>query len=473
MIDFSTLTVMQIADGVKSKKWTAVEVLNYFTDNCQKYEDYNAIIEIYDDAIERAKEIDKKVEKGEKVGILAGVPVINKDNILFKNHKMSCASNFMKDFIAPYSATVIEKLENEDAVIFARANMDQFAMGSSNENSIYGPCKNACDPERVAGGSSGGSAVSVALNLAPIALGTDTGGSIRQPASFNGVVGVKPTYGTVSRYGAVAFASSTDQISPITKTIEENEFVLKVIKGSDCHDQTTIDNKMDFVKKDKYTIGVIKQLQDGINDSDSKKNFDNAIATFKNMGYEVIEVDIPHIEYSIPCYYILTPAEASSNLAKFDGLKYSTPSKEATDLDSLYVRSRSEGFGDEVKRRIILGNFVLSAGYFDAYYGKSKKVQSLIKLEFANAFKKCDAIITPTTPDTAFKIGEKINDPLSMYLEDIFTVPVSIAGIPAISVPYDTKNNLPLGLQFLGADMTESKLYEIAKLFTKSHKGVN
>ena len=464
-VEFDKLTVRELVDGIKSQKYKSEEIVRFFAEKCEKNSKFNAIIEIFDDIFEKARLIDEKISHGEKIGKLAGIPIAIKDNILCKGKKMGCASKFMQDFVAPYSSTIVKKLESEDAIIFARTNMDEFAMGGSTENSVYGPCKNAFDEKKVAGGSSGGSAVAVALGLCPVAIGTDTGGSIRQPSSFNGVVGIKPTYGTVSRYGIVAFASSTDQASPITKTIEDNEFVLSILAGKDEHDMTTIDS--DFEKtqvKRKYTIGLCKELTEKIKSLSEYSQFERAVEKIKKEGFDIVEVSVPHILSSLACYYILTPAEAASNLARFDGVKYTRRSATARTLEEVYVKSRSEGFGREVQRRIMLGNFVLSSGYFDAYYKKAKYLQQLLKKEFEMAFEKCDCILTPTTPGEAFEIGGKIKDPLSMYLEDLFTVPASISGIPALSVPYAKGDNgLPLGLQFMGKNGSEKILYDIAK----------
>ena len=464
-MDFSKLSLIEIKDKIANKEVTSEEVVKFFLAKCEEKKDLNAFVEIFDDAVENAKIVDKKIANGEPVGLLAGVPIAIKDNILYKGKKMSCASKFMQDFVAPYSSTVVEKLLAEDTIIIGRTNMDEFAMGGSCENSYYGPCKNAINPKYVSGGSSGGSAVCVAAGMVPCAIGTDTGGSIRQPAAFNGVVGIKPTYGTVSRYGIVAFASSLDQASPIAKTIEDCQYVLKIIAGKDFHDGTSINNQFVMNKKDKYKIGVCKQIVEKLKSKGCYENFENAVSKIKNR-FEIVEVDIPHIANSLACYYILAPAEATSNLARFDGVKYTTRSKEAIDTESVFVKSRSEGFGAEVKRRIMLGNFVLSSGYFDAYYNKSKKVQRLIKKEFKQAFENCDAIMLPTTFSTAFEIGGKINDPVAMYLEDLFTVPANIAGVPAISVPYSVaENGLPLGMQFMANHCNEETLFEITKIF--------
>lgn len=461
-MDFLKMSIKQISDGVKKQNFSAEEVVKFFIDRIEKYKEYNAIIEVFDDAEQKAKVIDEKIKSGEKLGEMAGVPVVLKDNILYLGHKMSVASAFMKDYVAPYSATIVKKLEKAGAVIIARANMDEFAMGGSTENSVYGVTLNSKDKTRVAGGSSGGSATAVALGLAPVAIGTDTGGSIRQPSSFNGTVGIKPTYGTVSRYGIVAFASSTDQASPITRTIEDNELVLKIMAGKDQFDQTSIENDFGVAKKT-YTIGLCKELMDKIQKLEQYPLFEKKIKDLEKAGFIIKQVSVPHIVSSLACYYVLTPAEATSNLARFDGVKYTTRAKDAKTIDEILIKSRSQGFGDEVKRRIMLGNFVLSSGYFDAYYKKAKELQQLLKKEFAKAFEECDVIITPTTPDVAFKIGEKSKDPISMYLEDLFTVPASISAVPAISVPYAEKQGLPLGLQIMGKEKSESVLYDIAK----------
>lgn len=466
-MEFKDLSVFEIAEGIKSMQFTSEEVVTYFCDRAKQYKDFVAIVEVFDDVIDKAREIDQKIKRGEKVGKLAGVPVAIKDNILCRGKKASCASKFMKDFISPYSATLVEKLAKEDAIIFGRTNMDEFAMGGSCENSIYGACKNAIDGTKVAGGSSGGSAVAVAAGLCPVAIGTDTGGSVRQPAAFNGVVGIKPTYGTVSRYGIVAFASSTDQAAPIAKTAAESQFVLDIIAGKDSHDQTSIENGFSAAEvKDKYKIGICRQVKEKMSGLECEEEFAKAVEMFKQLGCEIVEVDVPHMMQALACYYILTPAEAASNLARFDGVKYTTRSEDAKTLEEVYVQSRSQGFGKEVQRRIMLGNFVLSSGYFDAYYKKAKKMQILLKKEFAKAFESCDAIICPTTPGEAFDIGGKIADPLAMYLEDLFTVPASIAGVPAISIPYAKgKSGLPLGLQLIGKDRSEKVLYDIAIKF--------
>lgn len=472
-MDYSKFTLIELVDGIKKGRFSSESVVEFFISKCEEKKDLNAVIEVFDDAIEKARAIDRRIKNGESVGKLAGVPIAIKDNILCKGKKAGCASAFMQNFVSPYSSTIVNKLEQEDAIIFARTNMDEFAMGGSTENTIYGACKNAINPDCVAGGSSGGSAVAVASGMCPCAIGTDTGGSIRQPASFNGVVGIKPTYGTVSRFGIVAYASSFDQASPITRTIEDNEYVLEIMSGKDSNDATTIDNKVQKSELGKKVrLGICKQVNEMAKELKEYPKFLKAVEKFNNNGYEIVDVDIPHIKNCLACYYILSPAEAASNLARFDGVKYTVRSKDAQTIDDVYFMSRSEGFGTEVKRRICLGNFVLSSGYFDAYYNKAKKLQMLIKQEFKKAFENCDAIILPTTPGEAFKIGEKVSDPISMYLEDLFTVPANIAGIPALNVPFGNgETGMPLGLQFLGNEKSESKLYEIAKQFSEFDNG--
>ena len=467
-MDYSKLTLIEIKDGIASGAFSSEEVTRHFIKVCHEKRDLNAMVEIFDDAIEMAKAVDQKRKNKEKLGKLAGVPIAIKDIILYKGKKSGCASKLMQDFVAPYNSTVVEKLLAEDAVIIGRTNMDEFAMGGSTEKSYYGPCHNAHSFEHVAGGSSGGSAVAVAAGMVPCALGTDTGGSIRQPSSYNGTVGIKPTYGTVSRYGIVAFASSLEQCSPITKTIEDCEYVLRIIAGKDEHDGTTITNYMVREPKQKYTLGVCKEVMSKFKTMAGYAPYAKAIEQIKSV-FDIVEISIPHISNSLACYYIIAPAEATSNLARFDGVKYTRRSENAKDLESVYVESRSEGFGKEVKRRIMLGNYVLSSGYFDAYYSKAKKVQRLIKKEFKEAFSHCDAIILPTTTGVAFKIGEKMNDPVSMYLEDLFTVPANISGMPALVVPYAKgEKNLPLGMQFIGDEKQEGNLFDIAKIFTKA-----
>lgn len=469
------MKVVEIVKKIKNKELTATEVLDYYINQINQKNSLNAVIEVFEDAKERATQIDKKVEAGEKLGKLAGVPILIKDNILYKGKIASCASRFLKDYIAQYTSTVVQKLINEDAIIIGRANMDEFAMGGSTEKSYYGICKNACDDTRVAGGSSGGSAVAVASGMVPCALGSDTGGSIRQPSSYNGVVGMKPTYGRVSRYGVIAFASSLDQVGPITQDVQDNALLMEVLAGADVNDQTTLNvgvpEYTKFEIKDVKTLkfGVVKQILDLLKDSSSFRNF---LEYLKKNGVQLVDVSIPNVALSLPVYYILAPAEATSNLGRFDGIKYSLRAQNCDNIDGIYTKSRTQGFGDEVKRRIMLGNFVLSSGYFDAYYNKSRKIQQKIKNEFDEAFKMCDVILMPTTFGEAFKIGEMTSS-VKMYAEDLFTIPANIASLPAISIPYAKgENGLPLGLQIIGNKLDEQKIYGIAKYFESKYTEV-
>lgn len=469
--------ILETVDAVTTGKITVEELVKLYIDQINSYKDKNAVLEVFDDAIENAKKIDAKIKNGEKLGKLVGVPMIIKDNMLYKGHKATCASKFLKDFVSPYTATAVQKLLDNDAVILGRANMDEFAMGGSNENSAYGPCRNALDDSRVSGGSSGGSAVAVALNMCACALGTDTGGSVRQPSSFNGTVGTKPTYGRISRYGIVAFASSLEQVGPITKNVKDNAYLLEILAGEDIHDQTSLRDPVgeysngikDSIKSLK--IGYCKQIIDKFKISKNYGKFEEFLDMLKGLGATICEIDIPKIELALPVYYILATAEASSNLGRFDGVKYTTRTTNSQNINKLYVDSRTAGFGDEVKRRIMLGNYVLSSGYFDAYYNKAKKVQRYITKAFGKAFEECDVLVMPTTYDEAFKIGEKSTDPVSMYLEDMFTVIANIAGIPAVSVPYSKgEHNLPLGMQVLAKQLNESTMYTVASLIEKNYK---
>ncbi len=415
------------------------------------------------------------MEKTSDQKILGGIPVAIKDNICVKDELTCCASHILEGFSPPYNATVIEKLKKAGAICFGKTNMDEFAFGSSCETSYFGLTRNPWDRERVPGGSSGGSAAAVASDQAIMALGSDTGGSIRQPASLCGVVGLKPTYGRVSRYGLIAFASSLDQIGPITKTVRDSALLLNVISGYDPMDSTSVDLPVpDYAKSlindvKKLRIGVPKEyFVEGL-DPEVKKATEEAIKLLKNLGAQVEEMSLPHTEYAVSVYYIIAPAEASSNLARFDGVQYGFRAKETTDLIDMYKKTRSHGFGAEAKRRLILGTYTLSSGYIGKYYVKAQKVRTLIKRDFEEAFKKYDCLITPTSPTPAFKIGEKSYDPLSMYLSDIFTIPVNLAGIPAISIPCGlTKNNLPIGLQILAKPFAEETILRLAYTYEQN-----
>ena len=421
----------------------------------------------------KAKEVDEKIAAQKPVGALAGVPIAIKDNMCSTFGATTCGSKILQNFHSPYDATAVEKLLAADAVIVGKTNLDEFAMGSSTENSGIKQTVNPLDYSRVPGGSSGGSAAAVAAEMCFAALGSDTGGSIRQPAGFCGIAGLKPTYGRVSRYGLVAYGSSLDQIGPLTKNVEDCALILNVIAGHDEKDSTSIDEKIAPVqdwlatvntKPQNFKIAVVPELFKGA-DSEVVAAVKNAIEFYKKNGAEIIEISMPHFDYAIATYYLIATAEASSNLARYDGVHYGHRSKNANDYIEVYSKSRDEGFGPEVKRRIMLGTYALSSGYYDAYYLKALKARNLIRGDFTAAFAKADYIIMPTSPTTAFKIGEKTNDPLQMYLSDIYTIAVNLAGVPAISVPCGNDNNLPIGLQIIAPAFEEAKLLQIARLF--------
>lgn len=472
-MDIKSLSVEELARKIKAKELLAEDVVKYYLANIEKYKDKNAVLEVFDDSLELAREIDKKIAEGEKLGLLAGVPVIIKDNMLYEGKKCTCASKFLEGYVSQYTATAVQKLIDQDAIIIGRANMDEFAMGGSCEHSAYGACKNALDDTRVSGGSSGGSAVAVALDMCAFALGSDTGGSIRQPASFNGIVGLKPTYGVVSRYGLVAFASSLDQIGPMTKSVEDAKYVLKIISGKDNHDQTTEDKKLEEEKGSLkgLKIGVIRQVDKVAEKSKYYSRYKEIEDMLVKAGAEITMVDIDEYELSLSSYYVIQPAEAASNLGRFDGVKYTTRASDVEGIADLYKKSRTEGFGDEVKRRIMLGNFALSSGYYDAYYKNAKRVQKMLKMRFEQAFERVDAIIMPTTYGEAFEIGSKTKDPVSMYAEDMFTIVANLAGVPAVSIPCGKGEcGLPLGMQVVGKHFEDLKLLEIAKEIQKEIK---
>lgn len=424
-------------------------------------------------ALLKAKEIDKKLSNGDKVGLLAGVPVALKDNICTAGMKTTCGSKILENFIPPYDAFVVKRIKEEDAIIIGKTNLDEFAMGSSNENSAFHITRNPWDTDCIPGGSGGGSAAAVTANMAFMALGSDTGGSVRQPSAFCGNVGCKPTYGRVSRYGLVAFASSLDQIGSVTKDVSDAALLLQVVSGHDSFDSTsaTIDvpdyiSDIDSVD-DNLRIGVPKEFfGEGLNPEVGSAVMD-ALEIYKRNGAELVDLSLPHCGYAVATYYIIATAEASSNLARYDGVRYGHRSKLSEDnIIDMYSRVRAEGFGSEVKRRILFGNYVLSSGFYEAYYLKASKVRNLIRSDFEEAFKNVDCIICPTCPTQAFKIGEKITDPLQMYLSDIYTIPANLVGIPGISVPCGFTNaGLPIGLQILGKHFDEGKILKVAKLF--------
>ncbi len=426
------------------------------------------------EALEKAAELDRKISAGEKVGNLAGIPISIKDNISVKGMQNTCASKILEGYKAPYDAHVIERIKGEDGIILGKLNLDEFAMGSSTENSSLKVTRNPWDLDMVPGGSSGGSAVCVAAFESPLSLGTDTGGSVRQPASLCGIVGLKPTYGRVSRYGAVAFGSTLDQIGTFARDVEDCALLNQYISGLDRRDSTTADVAVPDYKKSLTMdlrgkrIGVPREyFGEGIDEGVRKAVYE-AIEVFKANGAEVAECSLPLSDYALAAYYIISSAEASSNLARFDGIRYGHRSSSFTDAVDLYYKTRSEGFGPEVKRRIMLGTYVLSAGYYDAYYKKALKVRNLIRKDFGRVLKEFDAIVCPTSPTTAFKIGEKSGDVLSMYLSDVYTVPVNVAGLPGISVPCGMANGLPVGLQIIGDYYREDVLFNLAYSYEQS-----
>jgi len=457
-----------LVSDVKSGKVTAFSLVEKSLAMIEEHKEFQAIIAVIDvRAKKRAQAIDDQVVRGEDPGRLAGVPFIAKDNFLVFGADTTAASNILKGFDAPYQATAIEKLEAEGAICVAKANLDAFAHGASTENSDFFTTKNPHDASRVAGGSSGGPAAAIALSLAPFALGTDTGGSIRQPASFCGVVGLKPTYGLVSRSGVVAMASSTDVIGPIASNVADTALILDIIAGQDLLDSTTIKRQDSYIplsdSKQPTKIGVIKEyFGDGV-DSGVRKNIEAAIASFKQAGHEVVEVSLPSLPLALAVYYIVCPAEVSSNLARYDGQRFGYYATDAKDLDSSYEVARKEGFGAEAKRRIMIGAYVLSSGYYDAYYKKAQTVRTKLINEFNDAFESVDFLLGPTAPTPAFRIGQNSTEPLAMYLGDIMTVGASMVGVPAISVPCGEVEGLPVGLQIIAPQRKDKELLNLAK----------
>lgn len=464
------LTIKQASEKLRDKEISSLELTRACFDRIkERQKDVNAFITITEkEALEQAEAIDKRLKLREKVGDLAGVPVAIKDNILTFGIKTTAGSKMLENYVAPYDATVVKKLKEAGAVILGKTNLDEFAMGSSTENSYFGPVKNPHNLEMVPGGSSGGSAAAVADNQSIFALGSDTGGSIRQPASFCGVVGLKPTYGAVSRYGLIAMASSLDQIGPIAKTVEDCKIVFDAIRGKDLSDSTSVESGI--MNHESGTrnlrIGIPNEYFGEAVEPEIDKIIRDIILGLDKKGAEVKEASLPNTSYALPCYYIIMPAEVSANLARYDGIKYGYQASigDKDDYINICSKNRSSGFGMEVKRRIILGVYTLSAGYYDAYYKKAQQARSMIKKDFEEAFKKFDVLITPVSPTPAFRFGEKIIDPLKMYLSDVHTVPINLAGVPAISIPCGkTKNGLPVGIQVIGKWFDEGTLFEVAK----------
>ncbi len=474
MTDLTKITLVDARKMLDSKDVNAEELADAYLKKIEKKDkDIHAYLEVYDDVKKQAKIADEKIAKGDSAPLL-GIPIAVKDNILNLGRTVSGASKILENYKSTYDATVVNKLKKEGAVFLGRANMDEFAMGSSTENSAFGPTKNPCDITRVPGGSSGGSAASVAGELALVALGSDTGGSVRQPAAFCGVVGLKPTYGSVSRHGLMAMGSSLDVVGPLTKTVDDAEVMFEAIRGWDKMDSTTIpDERKRIEKKKKYTIGVPRDfLAKGV-DTDLLLEFENGLNLLKKAGHDVVDVELPTIEHSLSAYYIIMPAEVSTNLARLDGVRYGLHVGGTDRIDD-YRQTRGKGFGEEVRRRILLGTYVLSSGYYDAFYTKAMQARNRIRRDVYAAFQNVDAIATPTTPTPAFKFGEKTKDPLAMYLEDIFTVSANIIGTPALSVPCGTverdKVKLPVGFQLMAPELGEKTLFVLGNVLTSVAK---
>lgn len=467
---YTSLSEIRAVLSDPEKEVDLAGLVEHYLGRISRHADLNAFLEVFaDEARADARRIQQKIDSG-TAGRLAGMVIGIKDNIVYRDHKVSAASRMLENFVSPYSSTVVERLIAEDAIIIGRLNCDEFAMGASNESSYYGPVKNFADPTKVSGGSSGGSAVAVQAGLCLAALGTDTGGSVRQPASFCGVVGLKPTYGRISRHGIISYASSFDQVGTITHTVSDAALLLDVLAGADGYDSTVSQRSDRFVNYSSLDAGPkkIAYFSEALNseglDPEVRQSFLNSISALKEAGHTVEEVSFDLLEYVVPTYYILTTAEASSNLARYDGVHFGYRSKNARDLESTYKKSRSEGFGKEVQRRILLGTFVLSAGYYDAYYAKAQKVRRLIRERIESILEEHDFIMLPTAPTPAWGIGEGSDDPVVNYLADIFTVPASLAGIPAISIPAgNNEAGLPLGIQFLGQRFGEEKLLKFSE----------
>lgn len=471
-------SIKELVKKIQDKEISCVEVVDYYIKEIEKKEDkIDAFLLLQtEDALKKAKKLDEKIAKGEKVGRLVGIPIAIKDNMCTRGVKTTCASKMLEDFVPPYDATVIKKLEEEDAILIGKTNLDEFAMGSSTENSAFKITKNPIDTTRVPGGSSGGSAAVVGAEMVPLALGSDTGGSIRQPASFCGIVGMKPTYGLVSRYGLIAFGSSLDQIGPFSMTVEDNAYLLNILAGEDELDGTTAKglSKKDYTKDidsgiEGMKIGIPKEFieEEGL-DLEIKDVILKDIEALRELGAEVEEFSLPATKDGLAPYYIISSAEASSNLARFDSIRYGYRTKEFTSVEELVEKSRSEGFGREVKRRIMLGTYALSSGYYDAYYNKAQKFRAKLKQDFKEAFKKYDIIMGPVSPILPFKIGERCEDPTAMYLADIYTININLATVPALSMPGGkSSDGLPIGLQLIGDVFTEEKIYKVAYALEK------
>ena len=479
-MELNKLSLSEIKNGLEKGDFTSTELTSHYLERIEKYDkQLNSFISVTSDhALEQAKAADQRY-KNEEALPLDGIPIAHKDIFCTKGILTTCGSRMLSNFESPYSATVYEKLDKQGMVMLGKTNMDEFAMGSSNETSFFGKVKNPWNPDYVPGGSSGGSAACVSAELAPVATATDTGGSIRQPASLCGLTGIKPTYGRVSRYGMIAFASSLDQGGVIARSAEDAALVLEAMSGHDPKDSTSLNldapdltaNLNDSIKGMK--IGLPKEFFDREIPSFVENSIEEAISVYKDLGAEIVEVSLKNINLSLPVYYIIAPAECSANLSRYDGVRYGYRCEDPENIEDLFMRTREEGFGAEVKRRILIGTYALSAGYYDAYYLKAQKCRQLVANDFTEAFKNVDVILSPTTPGTSFKAGEKTNDPIEMYLQDIFTIPANLAGLPGLSIPCGEHNGLPLGMQLVGNSLEEAKLLQFAHSFqsnTNWHK---
>jgi len=464
-----TKTLAQLSAGLKAGEYSSVELTQHFLSRIEQFDSQlNSFITVTpEQALEQARAADARRAAGD-ASDLTGIPIAHKDIFCTQGVRTSCASKMLDNFISPYDATVVTKLAEAGVVCVGKTNMDEFAMGSSNETSYYGPVRNPWNTDCVPGGSSGGSAAAMSASLAAAVTGTDTGGSIRQPAALTGITGLKPTYGRVSRYGMIAFASSLDQAGPMTKTAEDAAMMLQAMAGFDVKDSTSADRPVDDYVGGLNNpiaglkVGVVKEFMTGDLDSGIAASTQAMIDELKRQGAEIVEVSLPNAHLSVPAYYVVAPAECSSNLSRFDGVRFGHRCDNPKDLTDLYERSRSEGFGSEVKRRIMIGAYALSAGFYDAYYIKAQKIRQLIANDFAEAFKQCDVIVSPTAPDTAFKLGEKTDDPVSMYLQDIYTIAVNLAGLPGMSIPAQHANGMPVGFQLVGNLFDEARLLNVA-----------
>ena len=468
MNDIISLNLEDQIGLLETKKISSYELTTLYLENIKENKDLNCFISVNEDALEQAKVIDNLKDRQSPV---QGIPIAHKDIFCVKGHRTTCGSKMLENFISPYSSTVFEKLENSKTIMLGKTNMDEFAMGSSNETSFFGKVKNPINPLKSPGGSSGGSAAAVKANLCAFATGTDTGGSIRQPASFCGITGIKPTYGRVSRWGMIAFASSLDQAGIFARSALDSAIALEIISGFDEKDSTSINSNVPNLKEEttskmEHSIGVPMQIIEKIEDVNVKNNFLESIKILEKNGFKTKQIELPFLEYSLPSYYVIAPAECSANLSRYDGIKFGYRCDNPKDLEDLYVRTRSEGFGEEVKKRILIGTYCLSAGYFDAYYIKAQKIRAMITESFKNAFKDVSVIAMPTCSNGAFELGS-IQDPVKMYEQDIYTIPSNLAGLPAISIPSGNIEEMPLGLQFIGNHLEEGKILNISHQFQK------